>query len=77
MNKAEFVAALAHHTSVEQKTVSQVLEGMEDVIGATVKKGEKVMLTARPAFSRGEPQGDYRRLAGTRAMVPPPPVARR
>ncbi|MGI8751811.1 MAG: HU family DNA-binding protein [Acidimicrobiales bacterium] len=52
MNKAEFVAALARHTSVEQKTVSQVLEGMEDVIGATVKKGEKVMLTGFAAFER-------------------------
>lgn len=54
MNKSELVAAIATHTKVERKAVAAVLDGLEDVVSASVKKGEKVALTGFLTFDRVE-----------------------
>ena len=52
MNKTELVVAIATHTKVERKSVAAVLDGLEDVVSANVKKGEKVALTGFVSFER-------------------------
>src|ERR1700722_4851977 len=53
MNKAELVAAVAGHTGTDPKVVAVVLNGAEDVIVATVKKGsEKVVWTGFVGFDQ-------------------------
>lgn len=52
MNKTDFTTAVANHISVDSKVVAKVLGGMEDVIGTTVKKGEKVTVTGLLSFER-------------------------
>lgn len=52
MNKSELVAAVAAHTDVDPKIVATVLNGTEDVVSATVKKGEKVTFTGFLSFER-------------------------
>jgi DNA-binding protein HU-beta len=54
MNKSELVAAIATHTKVERKAVAAVLDGLEDVVSASVKKGEKVALSGFLSFDRVE-----------------------
>ena len=49
MNKTELIEAVAAHT---KSTVAEVRGGFEDVVVATVKKGEKVALTGFVAFDR-------------------------
>jgi DNA-binding protein HU-beta len=53
MNKAELVTAVAGHTGTDPKAVAIVLNGTEDVIVATVKKGnEKVIWTGFVSFDQ-------------------------
>jgi DNA-binding protein HU-beta len=53
MNKAELVAAVAGHTGTDPKVVAVVLNGAEDVIVATVKKGnDKVVWTGFVSFDQ-------------------------
>jgi DNA-binding protein HU-beta len=52
MNKSELVAAVANHTDVSAKDVATVLAGLEDVITASVAKGEKVAITGFVSFDR-------------------------
>jgi DNA-binding protein HU-beta len=52
VNKSELIAAVAAHTSTDPKTVAAVLNGVEDVVGVTVKKGEKVTITGFVGFER-------------------------
>lgn len=52
MNKSELVAAIATHTKVGRKEVAAVLDGLEDVVTANVKKGEKVALSGFISFER-------------------------
>jgi len=53
MNKAELVASVAGHTGADPKVVAIVLNGTEDVIVATVKKGnEKVIWTGFVSFDQ-------------------------
>ena len=54
MNKTELVSAISTHTDVDLKTVATVLGGLEDVVSATVKKGEKVAITGFASFDRVE-----------------------
>lgn len=54
MNKSELVDAIATHTKVERKAVAAVLGGLEDVVSASVKKGEKVAITGFLTFDRAE-----------------------
>ena len=52
MNKTELIEAVAAQTGQPKSTVAEVLGGFEDVVVATVKKGEKVALTGFVAFDR-------------------------
>lgn len=52
MNKSELVAAVAAYTDMEPKIVATVLNGTEDVVSTTVKKGEKVTVTGFLSFER-------------------------
>jgi len=52
VNKTELVSAISTHTDVDLKTVATVLGGLEDVVSATVKKGEKVAITGFASFDR-------------------------
>lgn len=52
MNKSELVAAISTHTKVQRKAVAEVLDGLEDVVSANVKKGEKVAITGFVTFER-------------------------
>ena len=54
MNKSELVAAVSAHTGVDARRVSTVLGGLEDVVAANVKKGEKVSITGFVSFDRVE-----------------------
>ena len=42
VNKTELIEAVAAHTGNAKSTVAEVLAGLEDVVVATVNKGEKV-----------------------------------
>ena len=52
MNKTELIDAVATHTGNAKSTVAEVLAGLEDVVVATVSKGEKVALTGFVSFDR-------------------------
>jgi DNA-binding protein HU-beta len=52
MNKSELITAVAAHTGVEAKVVASVLGGTEDVVAASVAKGEKVAITGFVSFER-------------------------
>jgi DNA-binding protein HU-beta len=54
VNKSELIAAVSTHTGVDAKSVATVLNGTEDVVTATVKKGEKVLITGFVSFDRVE-----------------------
>ena len=52
MNKTELIDAVAAHTGNAKSTVAEVLAGLEDVVVASVAKGEKVALTGFVSFDR-------------------------
>jgi DNA-binding protein HU-beta len=52
VNKTELVAAVSAHTDLDVRSVAAVLNGLEDVVSATVKKGEKVSITGFVSFER-------------------------
>ena len=69
MNKTELIAAIATHTKVERKHVAAVLDGLEDVVASSVKKGEKVALTGFLTFDRVERKARTARNPQTGAPV--------
>ena len=52
VNKTELIDAVAAHTGNAKSTVAEVLAGLEDVVVASVAKGEKVALTGFVSFDR-------------------------
>ena len=54
LTKTDLIAAVAAHTGVTAKDVAASLGGLEDVITATVAKGEKVVITGFLTFDRAE-----------------------
>jgi len=54
VNKSELIAAVSTHTGIDAKSVATVLNGTEDVVTASVKKGEKVLITGFVSFDRVE-----------------------
>ncbi len=50
MNKGELVAALAAKTELSKKDSEAALNGLLDVIGETIAKGEKVQLIGFGTF---------------------------
>ena len=45
MNRRELVAAVAAHTDQDPKAVDQTLRGLVDVVSATIKKGDPVVMS--------------------------------
>ena len=74
MNKTELVAAIATHTQVDKAKVAAVLDGLEDVVSASVRKGEKVALTGFVSFDRVERKAAWpaTRRPGSRSRSRPP-----
>jgi DNA-binding protein HU-beta len=53
VNKAELVARVARDTALTKADVQRVLDGVLDVIGRSLRKGEKVKLVGFGAFHVG------------------------
>jgi DNA-binding protein HU-beta len=56
MNRRELIAAVAAHTEKDVKTVAAVLEGVTDVVTATISKGEAVVLSGFAKFAKVQRQ---------------------
>jgi DNA-binding protein HU-beta len=56
MNRRELIAAVAAHTEKDVKTVTAVLEGVVDVVTATISKGEAVVLSGFAKFAKVQRQ---------------------
>ena len=78
MNKGELVAALAAKTELSKKDSEAALNGLLDVIGETIAKGEKVQLIGfgtfeskiRPARTARNPRtGAEVKIAASKAPV--------
>ncbi len=54
LTKTDLIAAVAAHTDYTSKDVAAVLGGIEDVVVATVAKGEKVVITGFLTFDRAQ-----------------------
>jgi DNA-binding protein HU-beta len=52
VNKSEFIAQVAAQADVSAKDTAAVLKAIEEVIGATVKKGDKITITGFFSASR-------------------------
>jgi DNA-binding protein HU-beta len=52
VNKTELIDAVAAHTGQAKSTVADILAGLEDVVVASVAKGEKVALTGFVSFDK-------------------------
>jgi DNA-binding protein HU-beta len=52
LTKTDLIAAVAAHTGSTSKDVATVLSGIEDVVVASVAKGEKVVITGFLTFDR-------------------------
>jgi DNA-binding protein HU-beta len=50
MNRRELVAAIAAHTEQDPKAVDQTLRGFVDVVSATIKKGDPVVMSGFAKF---------------------------
>lgn len=72
MNKTELIDAVASHTGQAKSTVAEVLSGLEDVVVATVNKGEKVALTGFVAFDRVDRKARTARNPQTGAEIKVP-----
>lgn len=56
MNRRELIAAVAAHTEKDIKTVAAVLDGVTDVVTATISKGEAVVLSGFAKFAKVQRQ---------------------
>ena len=52
MNKTELIEAIAEKAEQPKSTVAKVIEELENVVVAQVKKGEKVAITGFVSFER-------------------------
>jgi DNA-binding protein HU-beta len=50
MNKTELIAVLAQEADVTQKVAEQVLKALTESVSASLKKGEKVVITGFGTF---------------------------
>lgn len=72
MNKTELIEAVAAHTGQAKSTVAEILGGLEDVVVATVNKGEKVALTGFVSFERVDRKARTARNPQTGAEIKVP-----
>jgi DNA-binding protein HU-beta len=56
MNRRQLIAAVAAHTEKDVKTVTAVLDGVLDVVTATISKGEAVVLSGFAKFAKVQRQ---------------------
>ncbi len=54
LTKSDLITAVASQTGLTSKDVATVLAGLEDVVVATVAKGEKIVITGFLTFDRAE-----------------------
>ncbi len=52
MNRRELIDAIVNETDVDKKTVDSVLRGFQDVVFATVAKGDPVTITGFAKFAK-------------------------
>jgi DNA-binding protein HU-beta len=72
VNKTELIDAVAAHTGQAKSSVAEILGGFEDVVVATVNKGEKVALTGFVAFDRVDRKARTARNPQTGAEIQVP-----
>ena len=53
MNKSELVAAIAAETGESQAAVNRVIDSMFDIIGKSIKKGNKVTIPGYLSVDKG------------------------
>lgn len=72
MNKAQLVARVARDTGLTRKDVLRVLDGVLEVIGRALKKGEPVKLVDFGTFlvTRRKPRAAHNPHTGEAMMVP-------
>ena len=54
MNKAELVAAMADQAGISKKDAEKALKAFTDVVGAQLKKGDKIQLVGFGTFEVSE-----------------------
>jgi DNA-binding protein HU-beta len=54
LTKSDLITAVASQSGLTSKDVATVLAGLEDVVVATVAKGEKIVITGFLTFDRAE-----------------------
>jgi DNA-binding protein HU-beta len=72
VNKTELIDAVVAHTGHAKSTVADVIGGLEDVVVATVHKGEKVALTGFVSFERVDRKARTARNPQTGAEIQVP-----
>lgn len=53
MNKSELVAAIAAETGESQAAVNRIMDSMFDIIGKSIKKGNKVTIPGYLSVDKG------------------------
>lgn len=69
MNKTELAAEIANRAGADKATVTKVLDGFADVVGANVKKGDKVTIPGFLSFSRVDRKARKARMPGTGEVI--------
>jgi DNA-binding protein HU-beta len=72
VSKAEFVAQVAAQAGTDQKTAGAVIRAFEEVVQATVRKGDKIALTGFLAIERVDRKASTARNPQTGAPVKVP-----
>jgi len=69
MNKAELVAALAQKAEVSKKDAEKVLAAFVDVVGTSLKKGDKVQLDGFGTFEARKRAARKGKNPATKAVI--------
>jgi len=69
VSKADFVKQVAAQADTDAKTARAVIDAFEDVVAATLKKGDKITLTGFVGFERVARKAATRRNPQTGAAV--------
>ena len=69
LTKTDLISTVAAHTGSTSKDVATVLAGLEDVVVATVAKGEKVVITGFLTFDRAQRAARTGRNPATGATI--------
>jgi DNA-binding protein HU-beta len=69
MNRTQMIEKIAEHTGIEKKTVAGVLGGLNEVVLASVAKGDSVMLPGIAKFTKVKRKARMGRNPATGAPV--------